>query len=88
MPDVRVRLLIDDLYTAGEDKPLLGLLAHGQTKNRLFNPFAARNAGLLSRDASLHEFDRVRRRMHNKLFIVDGAFAVAGGRNIGDAYYR
>ena len=89
MRGVRVRLLIDDLHTTGEDKLMLGLLAHGQTENRLFNPFTARNGGLLSRFvASLHEFDRVQRRTHNELFIADGAFAVAGGRNIGDEYYR
>ncbi|MBC8057475.1 MAG: phospholipase D family protein, partial [Rhizobiales bacterium] len=85
---VRVRLLIDDLYTAGEDELLLGLLAHGNAEVRLFNPFAARGIGLISRfAASLHEFDRVQRRMHNKLFIADGALAIAGGRNIGDEYY-
>ncbi|MGB6001126.1 MAG: phospholipase D-like domain-containing protein, partial [Thermoanaerobaculia bacterium] len=28
------------------------------------------------------------RRMHNKLYIVDGSFAVAGGRNIGSEYFE
>ena len=28
------------------------------------------------------------RRMHNKLFVVDGRFAVAGGRNIGNEYFE
>ena len=36
---------------------------------------------------SLHEFDRINRRMHNKLFIADNAFAVSGGRNIADEYF-
>ena len=36
---------------------------------------------------SLLDFDRVNHRMHNKLFIADGAMAVAGGRNIGDEYF-
>ena len=36
---------------------------------------------------SLFDFARVNRRMHNKLFIADGAMAVAGGRNIGNQYF-
>lgn len=30
---------------------------------------------------------RMNRRMHNKAFIVDGAVAIVGGRNIGDEYF-
>ena len=37
--------------------------------------------------ASLFDFGRVNHRMHNKLFIADGAMAVAGGRNIGNEYF-
>jgi putative cardiolipin synthase len=33
------------------------------------------------------DFGRLNRRMHNKAFIVDGAAAVIGGRNIGDEYF-
>src|SRR5436309_2146776 len=36
---------------------------------------------------SLHEFGRINHRMHNKLFIADGTFAVSGGRNIGHEYF-
>jgi putative cardiolipin synthase len=36
---------------------------------------------------SLHEFTRVNRRMHNKLFVADTQFAVYGGRNIADEYF-
>ncbi len=85
---VRVRLLMDDLYTSGEDALLLGLAATPNVELRLFNPFAWRNGGLAWRfGASLLHFDRVQRRMHNKLFIADGAMAVAGGRNIGGRYF-
>lgn len=86
---VRVRLLIDDLYTAGEDELLLGLAATPNLELRLFNPFPAGRGGFASRfAASLFDFDRVNRRMHNKLFVADGAIAVLGGRNIGDAYFK
>jgi putative cardiolipin synthase len=85
---VHVRLLMDDLYTAGEDPLLLGLDATPNLEIRLFNPFPAGRGGLVSRfAASAHEFNRVNRRMHNKLFIADGVMAVVGGRNIADEYF-
>ena len=85
---VRVRLLMDDLYTSGEDALLLGLAATPNLELRLFNPFPAGRSSIVQRfAASLLNFDRVQRRMHNKLFIADGAMAVAGGRNIGNQYF-
>ena len=85
---VRVRLLIDDLYTSGEDPLLLAFDAHPNIEVRLFNPFPGGRLNLITRfTASLHEFSRVNRRMHNKLFIADGVMAVAGGRNIADEYF-
>src|SRR5215207_10063174 len=86
---VRVRLLIDDLHTAGQDPLLMGLAATPNLELRLFNPFSVARGGLLSRIVwSLFDFGRLNHRMHNKLFIADGAVAVAGGRNIGDEYFR
>jgi phosphatidylserine/phosphatidylglycerophosphate/cardiolipin synthase-like enzyme len=85
---VRVRLLLDDLYTGGKDPLLLGLAAHPNVEVRLFNPFMVRHESVGARVAgSLFDFGRVNHRMHNKLFIADGAMAVAGGRNIGDEYF-
>lgn len=47
-PGVRVRLLLDDLYTAGQDALLLGLAAYPNVEVRLFNPFpAGRDAVLI-----------------------------------------
>ena len=55
---------------------------------RLFNPFRWARDSLGARlTASLFDFGRVNHRMHNKLFIADGAMAVAGGRNIGNEYF-
>jgi putative cardiolipin synthase len=86
---VRVRLLMDDLGTSGADELLLGFAATPNVELRLFNPFPAGRGGMATRfAASLFDFDRVNRRMHNKLFIADGAMAVAGGRNIGNEYFR
>ena len=85
---VRVRLIIDDLYTSGEDPLLIGLDAYPNIEVRLFNPFPAGRQNFLTRFAvNIREFDRVNRRMHNKLFIADGVMAVAGGRNIADEYF-
>jgi putative cardiolipin synthase len=85
---VRVRLLLDDLHTAGEDQLLLSLAAHDNIEVRLFNPFRYWRSTLFSRyAASLLDFGRLNHRMHNKLFIADGAMAVVGGRNIGDEYF-
>ncbi|MEQ1684419.1 MAG: phospholipase D family protein [Burkholderiaceae bacterium] len=85
---VRVRVLLDDLYTGGSDTLLLGLAAHPNVEVRLFNPFPTRAGSLLGRFAAApFEFGRLNHRMHNKLFIADGAMAVAGGRNIGNEYF-
>jgi len=85
---VRVRLIIDDLYTAGEDDMLLALDAYPNVEIRLFNPFPTGRKNLLTRfTANIHDFNRVHRRMHNKLFLADGVMAVAGGRNIADEYF-
>lgn len=85
---VRVRLLVDDMYTADSDNMLLALAAYPNVQVRLFNPFPAGRSASLTRWAfSLLDFARVNHRMHNKMFIADGAFAVAGGRNIADEYF-
>lgn len=86
---VRVRLLIDDLYTGGQDPLFLALASHKNVQVRLFNPFCcARDRGQTSRFlASLGDISRVNHRMHNKLFIADGAMAVIGGRNVANEYY-
>ncbi len=85
---VRVRLLIDDLYTAGDDALWLGLAAQPGIEVRLFNPFLSGRDSHLSRLVeSAFGHKRMHRRMHNKLLVADGALALAGGRNIADAYF-
>nr|HET7858928.1 phospholipase D family protein [Caldimonas sp.] len=86
---VRVRLLVDDLYTQRSDPLLRGLAAFPNVEVRLFNPFCCnRGSGPGGRyTASIFDFGRLNHRMHNKLFIADGVMAVAGGRNIADEYF-
>lgn len=85
---VRVRLLIDDLYTSGEDELFSSLGAFPNVEIRLFNPLPARAGPLEARVLlSLGEFKRINHRMHNKLLIADNSFAVSGGRNIANEYF-
>ena len=85
---VRVRLLLDDLYTTGEDELFSGLAAFANVEVRLFDPFpAARSSTAMRFLAALADLSRLDHRMHNKLFVADNAFAVAGGRNIADEYF-
>lgn len=84
---VRVRLLVDDLYTTGEDDLLLALASYPNVQVRLFNPFPGGRGSDVTRFISSGlEFGRVNRRMHNKLFVADNVAAVAGGRNMADEY--
>ena len=87
---VRVRLLVDDLYTTHSDALLREMNAIPGVQVRLFNPFmAARGSGLVGRfAANLLDVRRLNHRMHNKLLVADGAMAVAGGRNIADDYFQ
>lgn len=85
---VRVRILVDDLYTAANDRLLQGIAAYPNVQVRLFNPFPAGRALNVTRwGLSLLDLTRLNHRMHNKLFIADGLFAIAGGRNIADEYF-
>ncbi len=86
---VRVRLLVDDLYTTHTDLLLRGLSSYPNFEVRLFNPFCcARGSGVAGRyTASIFDFGRLNHRMHNKMFLADGVMAVVGGRNIADEYF-
>jgi len=82
---VRVRLLLDDNGSEGLDDTLAALSSHGNFEARLFNPSPVRNPKFAS---YFFDFFRMNRRMHNKAFIVDGAVAIVGGRNIADEYFQ
>lgn len=85
---VRVRLLLDDFHTEGLDRLLLGLATEPNLEVRLFNPFVnARDHSATRWIDFFTHFRRLNHRMHNKLFIADGAVAIAGGRNLADEYF-
>ncbi len=78
---VRVRLLLDDLDTAGKEQTLHILDAHPNIEIRLFNPFANRTMDFVT------DLSRVNHRMHNKSLTADNQATIIGGRNIGDEYF-
>ena len=85
---VRVRLLVDDAGSRENDDILATLATHPNIDVRVFNPFFGRSLMALPRFLEyLGDSKRLNRRMHNKLWIVDNAAAVVGGRNLGDAYF-
>ena len=82
---VKVRLLIDDIFSPGIDRQLTLLDSHPNIEVRMFNP-VSRNS--LRYWAYLLDFGRANRRMHNKSFTVDGSMSIVGGRNIGEEYFE
>jgi phosphatidylserine/phosphatidylglycerophosphate/cardiolipin synthase-like enzyme len=85
---VKVRFLVDDLNTAGEEDMLLCLAQQSGIEVRLYNPFPNGRFSTLSRVvASATDAGRIGKRMHNKMLVADNTVAVTGGRNLGDAYF-
>jgi cardiolipin synthase C len=85
---VRVRVLVDDLNTAGEDRRFMHLGEHANVEVRVFNPFPGGRFATWTRFvASASDIPRINHRMHNKLLVADNTLAITGGRNIGDQYF-
>jgi len=82
---VRVRFLLDDVFTKVKDPDLAMLDAHPNIEVRIFNPIARK--GIYAFNYVGH-FSLANRRMHNKAFIVDNQVAVVGGRNIAAEYFQ
>lgn len=85
---VRVRILLDDFNSVGEDAQVLRLAFERNIEIRLFNPLAGPRNNLVGRVlASLHDIPRIQKRMHNKLLLADSAWGITGGRNLGDRFF-
>ena len=85
---VRVRILLDDFNTAGENAQILKFAFEKNVEMRLFNPLpSSRGSALWRILSSLGDAARLQRRMHNKIFVADNAVAITGGRNLGDTYF-
>jgi putative cardiolipin synthase len=82
---VHVRILIDDIYHSGRDNNYAAINSHPNMEIRVYNPMGSRGAG---KGANMvYHKGSLDHRMHNKIFLVDSAVAVLGGRNIGDDYF-
>ena len=81
---VRVRFLLDDIFTTVKDAELELLDAHPNIELRLHNPISRRGIGALNLVAT---FRSANRRMHNKSFTVDNQVTIVGGRNIANEYF-
>ncbi|MCP4046070.1 MAG: hypothetical protein GY732_08790 [Gammaproteobacteria bacterium] len=82
---VRVRLLLDDIFTTVDDDVFLLLNQHPNIELRLFNPIGRGGIYYVN---YLGDFKLANRRMHNKSFTVDNQMSVVGGRNIADEYFE
>ena len=82
---VRVRLLLDDVFTTVDDDYFSYMNAHPNVEVRIFNPISRKGLYWLN---YLGHFSLANRRMHNKSFIVDNQAAIVGGRNIAVEYFQ
>jgi len=84
---VRVRLLIDDMPKDWPDR-FTSLISYQENISiHRFNPGRIRKGIIFRSLQMLVQFRSLNRRMHNKQLIVDGTWAVVGGRNIGNPYF-
>ncbi|MCW5577554.1 MAG: phospholipase D family protein [Dokdonella sp.] len=87
---VKVRILADQLF-ALDDVDWLARIArtHVNLEFRLYNPtFDEAVTQPVEFAASIVCcFSRFNQRMHNKLFLIDGAIGIAGGRNYENRYF-
>ena len=82
---VRVRLLLDDVFTTMDDVYFGVLDVHPNVEVRIFNPIARKGIYAFN---YLGHFSLLNRRMHNKAFIADNLVAIVGGRNIAVEYFQ
>jgi len=82
---VRVRLLLDDVFTTVDDSYFSFMNAHPNIEVRIFNPVSRKGLYWLN---YIGHFSLANRRMHNKSFIIDNQAAIVGGRNIAVEYFQ
>ena len=86
---VRVRILLDDTTSDGNDYQIAILAAHPNVAIHVFNPLHTGRSHFVTRTLGrLLQLSRQHRRMHNKLILADSSLAIVGGRNLGDEYFE
>ena len=85
---VRVRILLDDFNSTGQNALVMAMAFLPGVEMRMYNPLPGGRGSTVTRVlGSLHDFKRMQHRMHNKLYIADNSWGITGGRNLGDAYF-
>lgn len=84
---VQIRILVDDVFTGARDRNIVLWDRHPNISIRVFNPWHKRGSLIQQALEFLGYAERLNRRMHNKLFVVDGRIVISGGRNIGNPYF-
>ncbi|WP_438766020.1 phospholipase D-like domain-containing protein [Kushneria sp. TE3] len=85
---VSVRMLVDDMSAISVQGMLRAMQTHPNIDVRLFNPATFwRRYTWSHRLAMGLTIRQSHRRMHNKLWLVDGVVGIAGGRNLSDDYF-
>lgn len=87
---VHVRVLVDQLFALDDVEWLARIArAHVNIDFKLYNPTFDKAVTQPVEFAAgvLCCFSRFNRRMHNKLFLVDGEIGIAGGRNVENRYF-
>jgi putative cardiolipin synthase len=82
---VRVRLLLDDIFTTVDDSVFMLLNEHPNIELRLFNPISRKGVYIFN---YIGHFSLTNRRMHNKSLTVDNQVSIVGGRNIAEEYFQ
>ena len=85
---VRIRILLDDSMTPADPGYLALLGAAPNIEVRLYKPFGPKHKSVLRWVDYAADMKVIDRRMHNKIFLVDGSVEIIGGRNIGSEYFE
>ncbi len=90
---VRVRLIVDDVFLVSStgftsvDPFSAAFSAHPNISLKIFNPGKYRSGVVGLAGNYIGTYKRFNPRMHNKLIVADGQFAMVGGRNLGSEYF-
>jgi putative cardiolipin synthase len=85
---VHVRVLVDDLLMDATPGSLIALADHPNVEIKMYNPVHKTGVSKVKRLFNIvTDFRNVNQRMHDKTLVVDGKFAITGGRNMADEYF-
>ena len=85
---VSVRVIVDDFLVNADLRRLAALDQHPQIQIKIYNPLHQVGVSKLERVwYLLTNFRNFNQRMHDKLAVFDGGFAITGGRNMADEYF-